>query len=111
MSCNNGTTLQCIKSGTTWDGLTECSFTSDGTAFSDTLTAVRMVFQDDDGTAQLTLTTANGTITIDDAAAWEFTVNEITSFPLSAGVYSWFIETTDSAGRVKAYVNGTIEVN
>ena len=110
MSCNTGTNLRCIKSGTTWDGLTDCNFSSDGAAFADSLTAVRMIFTDGDGVAQLTLTSANSTITIDDAANWDFTVNPILSFPLSAGIYSWEIETTDAGGRIKVYPKGTIEV-
>lgn len=94
----------------TWDGLTNCSMSSTGTAFANPLASVRMFWRDSDGAVGLQLTSAGGDITIDDAANWQYTVNPITQFPLAVGVWRWSIEFTDSAGRVKTYWAGTREI-
>jgi len=103
-------TLPEAKTDKTWDGLT-VSLSSDGTTFADPLASVKMVFKLD-GTTSLTLTSAGGDITIDDAAAWEFTVDPISRLTLTAGVHSWAIETTSDAtpASVKDYMVGTLTV-
>jgi hypothetical protein len=64
------------------------------------------------GVESLTLTSAASQITINDAAAWEFTVEPISRLTLTAGVHSWAIETTSSASpaSVQDYIVGTLEV-
>lgn len=99
-----------IVQGDTWDGLTNCSFSSDGTAFGDSLDTVRMQFKDSAGNAALTLSSETaGQITITDAAAWTFDV-EPRVINLTAGTYSWGIETTDSQGVIKTRVTGIIPI-
>ena len=69
-----------------------------------------MFFRDDDNAVGLELSSANSTITIDDAAAWEFTVNPVSPMTLAIGQWYWSIETTDSAGKIKTRVFGTFEI-
>ena len=110
MSCNTNITLKPVVYKDTWDGLSEVSFTSDGTAFASELALVRMFFKDADGTVGLALTSANSTITITDAAAWEFSVNAVSPMLLAVGVWYWSIETTDDQDVIKTRVFGTIEI-
>lgn len=110
MSCNQSIVLTPCPTGTTWDGLTECSFYSAGTAFAVDLESVVMEFTNNDGTVGLTLSSADNEITIDDAAAWEFTVLPIDSMPLAVGNWKWSITTTDVDGSVKRRVFGTIQI-
>ena len=93
-----------------WDGLTNCSFTSDGTAFDESLLLVRMQWKDSTGATALTLSSAvSGEVTITSAANWEFEVpGRVLS--LDAGIYSIGLETTDSAGIVKTRVTGTHKI-
>lgn len=100
-------TMSPIYHGDTWDGFT-LSASSDGTAFSDPLDLVTIVFADKDGTVGLTLTSAAGAdITIDNASAWTFTVKPIDVFPLAAGNWSFAIHMTDDADRIKTRIVGT----
>jgi len=103
-------TLPEAKSDKTWDGLT-VSLSSDGTTFTDPLASVKMTFKLA-GVESLTLTSADAEITIDDAAAWEFTVDPISRLTLAAGVHSWAIETTSDAtpASVQDYMVGTLTV-
>jgi hypothetical protein len=107
MSCNIFN-LPDAKADKTWNGLT-ASLSSTGTTFAEELSAVTMAFKLT-GTDALTLTSADGDITIDDAAAWSFTVLPITRFSLAAGVYSWAIETTSAADSIQDYFVGTLTV-
>ena len=109
MSCNQiNMILPCVKTGKTWPGAVG-SLSSTGTAFADALASVVMTFKNSAGTTELTLSSADGEITIDSAATWAFTVAAITPWALAAGYYSWEITTTDSAGTVKGYPTGEIE--
>jgi hypothetical protein len=103
-------TLPEAKTDKTWDGLT-ASLTSDGTTFADPLASVKMTFKLA-GVESLTLTSDGGDITIDDAAAWSFTVNAIERLTLTAGVHSWAIETTSDAtpASIQDYFVGTLTV-
>jgi len=103
-------TLPEAKADKTWDGLT-VSLSSDGTTFSDSLASAKMTFKLA-GVESLTLTSADAEITIDDAAAWSFTVEPVSRLSLAAGVHSWAIETTSDASpaSVKDYMIGTLTV-
>jgi hypothetical protein len=110
MACNGNLILKPCVYKDTWDGLSNCSFYSDGTAFADSLSLVRMFFRDDDNQVGLELSSANSTITIDDAANWEFTINPVSPMNLAIGQWYWSIETTDSNDVIKTRVFGTIEI-
>ena len=113
MSCDSAqasVTLTSVPYGATWNGLTEGSVTSTGTWTYDPLDSVTMVFTDTSGNVGLTLSSAAGTITIDDAAAWEFTVLPVTPMALAVGTWSWVLTFTDDAGIIKKWVVGTIRI-
>jgi hypothetical protein len=102
--------LDPVVKGDTWDGLS-VTMTSTGTELDDPLASVQMSFWLAGATtAALDLTSADGDITIEDADAWEFRVEAISPLTLAAGYYSWAIQTTDDAGRVKTYLKGTLPV-
>ncbi len=113
MSCNpKSILLDPIISGETWGGLTPTINNSNDTEFAGTLSLVRMSWVDSDGATALTLSSATSAITINNATAyaWSFTV-EPRALSLPAGVYSWSIETTDSADVVnKDFMAGTQEI-
>jgi len=103
-------TLPPIVRGDTWDGIS-VSMSTNGSSLDDLLTSVRMTFHEAAAdTDTLTLTSTGGDISITSAANWEFTVDSITPFPLAAGTQYFNIETTDSAGSVKTYFVGTIQI-
>lgn len=101
-------TLNPIVFGDTWDGFT-VALSSDGNALDSDLSSVRMFFRDENGTVGLSLTNGSG-ITITDANAWEFTVDEIARFPLAVGQWYWSIESTNADNKRKTRIAGTIEV-
>lgn len=94
----------------TWDGLSNVSFTSTGNAFASPLTLVRMFFRDEENVVGLELSSANSTITINNANSWQFTINPVSPMNLAIGQWYWSIETTDSQGIIKTRVFGTIEI-
>ena len=100
--------LKSVPSGTTWDGLSGFSFSSDGTAFASALSAVSMIWYDSDDAVALTLTESDG-ITISDASSWEFDIDS-RLISLAKGSYYWKIKTTDADGIVKIRLQGTIDV-
>lgn len=103
-------TLDPAFRGTTWSGLTVDGMSSDGTTFSANLAAAKMSFVlAGASTEALSLTSAAGDITITDAAAWAFRVEEITPWALAKGVYYWSIELTDADGIIDVYFTGTIQ--
>jgi hypothetical protein len=111
MSCTNlkSVNLGETASGETWPGLTLAIDYSDDTKYADTLSLVRMSWSNSAGVVALTLSSATSAITIDSATAyaWGFTV-EPRLLTLTAGTYTWAIETTDSGGVVdKDYMAGT----
>ncbi len=113
MSCDSAqasVTLTSVPDGATWNGLTQGSVTSEGTWTYDPLETVTMVFTDTDGNVGLTLSSETSDITIDDAAAWEFTVLPITPMTLAVGTWSWVLTFIDSAGIIKKWVVGTIRI-
>jgi hypothetical protein len=101
-------------SSNTWDGLTWALTSVDGddTRFASTLSLVRFQLQDSTGAVALTLTSATAeqvTINTATANAWSVTV-EPRILTLTAGVYSFGLEFTDSASVVKTYLAGTLEI-
>lgn len=103
MSCTlQNITLDPTASGETWGGFTFGIDSSDDTEYAAALSRVRMTWKDSDGTAALTIdSNTAGQITINTATAyaWNFTV-EPRALSLTAGVYSWAVETTDADGVV-----------
>jgi len=86
-------------------------FTYDGDG---TLTRVRAKIKDANGTTALTLdsSTSGMSITTTTSGAWDFTMSEITAATtatLTAGIYSYDLETTSSAG-VRTLLSGTWEL-
>ena len=77
-----------------------------------TLSRVRCKVVDKDGAEALSLDSDTSGITLDTTSAptWEFTLDVITAATteaLTAGSFSQDIETTDSAGTVKTWTEGT----
>jgi hypothetical protein len=111
MSCESHAftvVLHPVAEGETWDGLPNCSVTSTGTFTGSSLSSVVMVWKNSAGTTALTRTSATaGQITITDAANWQFDVEPITTWSLSAGNYSWTLTMTDSSGNIRKRVAGT----
>jgi len=56
-----------------------------------------------------TLSTTDGSIVINNAATWDFTI-PVQNLPLTAGTYNWQFQTTDAQDHVQTYMQGTIEV-
>lgn len=101
-----------VYTGDGWPGLSDCSFSSDGTAFVEPLGLVEMFFENKDtGVIELTLTSAGDSpgITIDSAPDWMFTVlpRVIT---LTPGAKSWSIRTTAVGGLPRTRLRGTIDI-
>jgi hypothetical protein len=69
-----------------------------------------MFFRDEENQVGLELSSANSTITIDNANSWQVTINSVSPMTLAVGNWYWSIETTDSASIVKTRVFGTIEI-
>lgn len=92
----------------TWDGIA-VTFTSNGSAFASTLAYVTMDFRTPAGLLTQTLSSADGEITIDNAATWEINVPEIV-LSLGDGTWHWSITTTDSEGIIKTRVIGTLPI-
>jgi hypothetical protein len=109
MAIANITLLPVVRNDT-WDGLTNCKFSSTGTAFASPLATVRMSFKDSTGAVQLALSSDTpGEATITDAAGWEFEI-PARKLTMTDGAYSWGIETTDDDGVVKTRVIGSIHI-
>jgi hypothetical protein len=97
-----------MVTGNTWDGIT-VAFSSNGTAFDSPLSAVSMEFRTPAGVLTQTLTSAGGTIVIDNANTWEISIPEIV-LSLTEGTWNWSITTTDSTGIIKTRVLGTLPI-
>jgi hypothetical protein len=112
MSCNPrpqlSYTLETAISGNTWDGLT-WQGSSDGTTFDDSVASVKFTVLDSEGVEVLALTDGSG-VTINDAAAWDVTVDEISPLTLGADVYSYALEITDAGGTIRTWLAGTWRV-
>jgi len=110
MSCNpNITALPSCITGDTWPGFAY-AVTSTGTITAESLASARMSFAlQPAGTVGLALSSASG-ITIDNAAAWQLTVNKIMSMPLAPGYYLASIELTDTAGNIRTFSRFSISI-
>jgi hypothetical protein len=100
--------------GKTWDGLTwtVSAVEAEETEYDAALTSARFQFQDADGAVALTLSSATaGQVTINTATAnaWSITV-EPRILTLTAGTYTYGLETTDADGREKPRMAGTIVI-
>ena len=104
MSCNPTIThLPDCYTGDTWPGIPRYAVTASGTILADPLASARMFFVNQaTGAVGLQLTTTSG-ITINNAAAWDLTVNAITPMTLAPGYYLASLELTDSAGIVRTF--------
>jgi hypothetical protein len=98
-------------SGDTWNGLP--SVTIQNPLAPGNLDSVKMAFKvsPQNGAPALELTSANGDITITDAANWVFTVNP-GRYELPVGKYIWQVETADdsSPAYIQTILEGTAEV-
>jgi len=101
-------TLTPIVEGDTWNGIT-VSWTSDGTAFADSLSAVTMEFRDQRDVLAETLTSGTSEITIDNPTTWDITVNP-KILPMATGLWKWSITTTDSEGVIKTRIVGNLQI-
>jgi len=100
--------LPAVTVGDTYPAM---QFTYDGDG---TLTRVRAKIKDENGTAVLTLdsSTSGMTITTATSGAWDFTMAVITAATtagLTAGIYSYDLETTSSSG-VRTLLSGNWEL-
>lgn len=104
-------TLPAAVAGDTFPGITELTVKVNGSAPANSLSSVRMDIRTaaDATSATKALTSAGGDITINDAAAWNITVEPF-AIDIAADNYVFDIEFTDSAGNVSTYVAGTWKV-
>jgi len=103
--------LESVSTGDTHPGLEVTGVTINEAAPTFSLTSVRMDLRDfpDAATASKALTSGGGDITIDDAAAWVFTVEPFL-MDLAAQTYYYDLETTDANGTIRTYLSGTVLV-
>lgn len=95
--------------GDTFDGIS-LTITEDGTPIDlTTVSEIKIVFiRRNTSSAASTLTDGSG-ITIDDAAAGEFSIDPFTVWT-TAGEYDYDLQFTYTGGDVKTYLKGTMEV-
>jgi len=110
MSCTSNISNLAIRlpdiiSGDSWGPIVIAHSTT-GSALDSDLASVTMVFKDSTGTVGLSLANGSG-ITITDANAWAFTIDQILTFPLAAGTWSWSIRATTAAGTRITRLAGT----
>jgi len=81
------------------------------TGQTEDLERVRITFRASGSTASaLTLDSETSGITITDAASWAFTIATLEEVPLSAGQYSYQLETTSTAGTVRTHFMGNWKI-
>lgn len=104
-------TLDPVVRGDTWDGLSDCTFKSTGTAFASTLASVSIKFLSSDGATEYERTSGDGQITITNSApnAWAFDIEPF-DMTYAADTWSFAIQTVDSAGIKKTRITGTLPV-
>lgn len=100
--------------GNTWDGLTWTVSDVDAgdTEFAAALASARFQLQDAAGAVALTLSSATAgqvTLNVTTANAWSFTV-EPRALAVTAGTYTYGLETVDADGVTKIRMAGTLVV-
>lgn len=103
--------LQPVVRGDTWVGVSSINITVDEVPPTDDLSFARIQFRKevDSNPAGATLDTETGGIVILSASNWQISLPE-QKLPLESGQWGWDLETTDSTGRTKTYLAGTLEV-
>lgn len=96
-----------VLNGDTFPAFSITGVTVNGSAPTSNLSSVRIDFRTSPTatTASKSLSSGAGDITIDDAAAWAFTIEEFTN-DLAAGTYCQDIETTAVDGTIRTYSAG-----
>jgi len=99
--------IPAIKTGDTWDGFTISGVTVNSANPANTLSNVAIQFRTAPGasTVALELNTTTSGITINNATTWNCTVNSMT-VSLDPDTYWWDMQFTDSAGKIKTYLEG-----
>ncbi len=95
--------------GDTWGGIPSITITP---APNYNVVSARMQFRESKVAVlpSATLSTEpNGGIVINNASTWSFTI-PVQNLPLTAGIYDWQFQTTDSQGNVQTYMQGTLQV-
>jgi len=94
--------------GDTWGGIPSIVFDP---APNYTVASAKMQFRESKLAVlpSATLSSEDGTIIINNATTWSFTV-PVQNLPLTAGTYNWQFQTVDSQGSIQTYMQGTIEV-
>ncbi len=92
----------------TWTGISSIAITP---APASALASVIMAFKVDPTATdpELELTSADGDITITNAATWTFSVPP-QALDLAPGTWYWQIQTTSASGVVNTYLQGTLDV-
>lgn len=95
--------------GDTWGGIPSIIFTP---APNYNVVSARMQFRESKVAVlpSATLSTEDGSIEINNASTWNFTV-PVQNLALTAGTYDWQFQTTDSQGSVQTYMQGTLQVH
>lgn len=95
--------------GDTWGGIPSIIFTP---APNYLVVSARMQFRESKVAVlpSATLSTEDGSIEINNASTWDFTV-PVQNLALTAGIYDWQFQTTDSQGSVQTYMQGTLQVH
>lgn len=76
-----------------------------------TLSRVRIKFKAcNSTTTALTLDSSTSGVTINDAASWDFTIDQIDEVTLAAGTYRYDLETISADGTIMTELAGTWEI-
>lgn len=104
--------LPAVLTGDTFPEFRVLGITVGGAAPSSALASVRVDFRTSPAatSAGLTLTSGGGGITIDDAAAWAFTLDKFTPIELEAGTWYYDAQCTSADGEVRTYIKGVMVV-
>jgi hypothetical protein len=104
-------TLEPFTEGDHWEGIPAITILINDEPPASALSGVRIRFTKDVRTVEVVeLTSADDQITIVDANAWELSIPEQAVPGLTAGKWRWNLETTNAAGVVKTYLEGTLLV-
>jgi len=95
--------------GDTWGGIPSITLTP---APNYNVVSAEMQFRESKVSVlpSATLSTDDGSIVINNAGTWSFTV-PVQDLPLTAGTYDWQFQTTDTQGSVQTYLQGTLQVH